>query len=510
MNSLESLQQADKETAATLASRSVKALKWSYIGVVARIFMQLIAQIALARLLGPEPFGMVAAAILVLTVSSLVAELGMGPAIIQAQALSPLRIRVAFTRIVLASLLVGGLILFSSTHIAQFFGAPGIREILHWLLPSFIFQALGVVSLALLKRNLDFKTIQIAQVTGYFFGFLITGAGCALMGAGVWSLVAAWTVQNFLQLAIMYLRVRHQLAPAVFSESKADSGFGVNVVLTNIANWVIENIDNLIIGKFFGTNALGNYAVAYNLVRTPTNHAVNSVQQVVFPASARAQDKPEALKTAYLSTIWAIALLTFPVFTGIGTVAETFVAAIYGEKWNGAVGLLLPLALAMPMHAVMAVAGPMLWGSGAVGRELSVQFWVALMLLAALLYAATWSAAAVAWAVFFVYTIRAAWLHHKAASSLGVPFDRVLAALATGIITAAFVCLLLGLCDAFLQSQKLAPILRITIETGVALLTLLLVLFFALGKLLPNEVRPHFSKVASRLPSPIGRALLNT
>jgi len=84
---------------------------------------------------------------------------------------------------------------------------------------ALVFQALGAVALGLLKRNLDFKTVQIAQVTSYFVGFVLVGVACAWFGAGEWSLVAAWVSQTFVASAIQYAKAPHALAPRLRSGS---------------------------------------------------------------------------------------------------------------------------------------------------------------------------------------------------------------------------------------------------------------------------------------------------
>jgi O-antigen/teichoic acid export membrane protein len=491
----------------SLARRSATALKWSYLGVVARIAMQLVSQIVLARLLGPDAFGIIAAATLVLAISSLVSELGLGAALVQTKELSALNVRAAFTKVLLASSSVALGLYFLASWISTLFGNPDIALILRWMLPSFMLQALSVVSLGLLKRKLDFKSIQIAQSSSYFFGFLVVGVGCAILGAGAWSLVAAWTVQNLLSFLVLYTHARHGVAPALRGGSRSMGHFGRRVVLTNMANWVIENIDNVVIGKVFGTQSLGSYSVAYSLVRTPANHAVSSIQQVMFPASARSQNEPKGLAVAYMAAVWGVGLITFPVFIGIAAVSDTVVAALYGAKWNQAALLLLPLALAMPLHAVMALAGPMLWGRGEVGREFKVQALVSLILVAATIAAAMMSPVAVAWAVFAVYLIRAIWLHAMVADSLGVPFKRVLAALSAGLGVATLIGLILLGCDTMLRHLGFGPLECLLLDIATAAFFLLVVFSTVFNRLVPRELAPFISLFANRIPKPIAKLL---
>src|SRR5258707_10266234 len=81
----------------TVAEASFEALKWDYTGSATRAVSSLIITIVLARLLGPEPFGLVAAGWLVIGLANLVADLGLAPAVLQRRTISNDDVRHAFT-----------------------------------------------------------------------------------------------------------------------------------------------------------------------------------------------------------------------------------------------------------------------------------------------------------------------------------------------------------------------------------------------------------------------------
>lgn len=85
-----------------LAGRSLGALKWNYLGTGIKVLSQLVIGIVLARLLGPEPFGLIALAWLMLGLGNLIADSGLGVALIQKQQISARDIRYVFTLQMLA------------------------------------------------------------------------------------------------------------------------------------------------------------------------------------------------------------------------------------------------------------------------------------------------------------------------------------------------------------------------------------------------------------------------
>jgi PST family polysaccharide transporter len=69
--------------------------------------------------------------------------------------------------------------------------------------------------------------------------------------------------------------------------------FGVNVTGFNIINYFSRNLDNILIGKFAGADALGIYGRAYQLMLFPIQNLRGPIDAVTYPALCRLQDRPE-------------------------------------------------------------------------------------------------------------------------------------------------------------------------------------------------------------------------
>lgn len=397
----------------SLTEKSIAAAKWNYLGVLARIVVQFGVQIALARLLGPDALGLFALVLLLIGLGGIVVELGLGAALVQRREVSDNAMCVVATRSVFVALVLCAGVLVFAPQIATALGDGRLITLLRAITPVFILQALAVAPTAVLRRELAFKAIQAVQLSSYIVGFLVVGVGMALFGAGVWSLVAAWLVTSALAAIGVYALRRHSLRPRFFGHDEGTDRFANRVFVTNLANWTIDNVDNLIVGRLFGAVALGLYSVSYTLVRTPTNHLVTTLQSVLFAASARAQDNPDNVRRAYLVVTAAVALAVVPTFVGVAIVSDTLVSVLFGARWTDASPILIPLSLAMIFHAIMAVSGPVLLGVGVPSEELKVQALTAVLLVSALLFAASFSVAAMSWAVFAVYIVR--WLAMTAA-----------------------------------------------------------------------------------------------
>lgn len=391
----------------TVAHLALRAAKWNYIGVVFRVVIQLIAQIVLARFLGPAEFGYYALCFMVVGVGYLLAEMGLSSALIQTRSLTSNDIQRVWTLLVISGLLWAGLLAAVAEQLALLLGNPEAAAYLRFAAIPLFLQVIASVALALLRKSLDFKRIQLAQLTGMIVGQVFVGFTLAVILHTAWAMLWAWLVQLLISWILMFTTVRHRLIPAWPQGINHLSWFGARALTTNIANWLIENLDNLLVARFFGARSLGFYAVSYNLVRYPTNHLVTTLQSVLFPTSAAIQNDPSALRAAYLATLSLVAVVTVPVFISAAILAEPLILVLYGQEWKEAIAMMQPLALAMPLHAMTAVSGPLLWGINRVGTESLLQWFTVFCFLGLVIVLGLATPVQLAWVVFGVYLIRA-------------------------------------------------------------------------------------------------------
>lgn len=404
-----------------LTDRSLRAIKWNYLGTVGRILAQLISQIALARLLGPEPIGLFGYALLVVGFGVLFTEMGLGSALVQTAKINSEDYATTCSRLLLAAVMACLVVFFAADWIAiTLFATAEAAPLLRAMAPTFLISALSIPAASMLRRELRFKALQLIQLGSYLFGYLLVGIGVAMAGAGVWSLIAAWYAQLGAACLVMYLLVPKSLVLGNPLRGLKLTGFGGVVMITSLVNWLVENAPHLFIGRLFGPAALGLFTVANNLVRTPANHLVVNLQTVLFPLSARAQDNSSGLRRAYLIALSGVGLVAFPAFTFAAMQADTVVVAMLGVKWIASAAILVPLALAMIPHTLMAIAGPMLSGKGEPAVELRVQLVMAIVMMIALILAAQWSFEAMVWALAAVFLVRCVWMTTALVRRLGI------------------------------------------------------------------------------------------
>lgn len=452
-----------------LTNLALRAALWSYVGSGLRVFLQLVAQIVLARLVGPEAFGVFALSFLIVGFLSLVVEMGLGAALLQKKTINSDLIYAVLNRTVFVGFSMTVLILSAAHFIANIVAEPNLAPVLRGMAPMIMISGLSVVPFALLRRNLELKQFQISQLGGYLIGYPLVGISLALIGSDVWALVAAALSHSIVTFLLALWFSRFKLKFGKNFSTRPLLSFGKNVLMTNVFNWCVENLDKLLVGRIFGASALGLYSVSYNFVRTPTNHLVISLQATLFPASSRAQDNLPGIQRGYLAAIAVVTLATIPTFCGVAIASDTMVISLFGEQWKEAARLLPPLALAMVFHAIMAVAGPVLFGIGRPHLEKRIQGWTALCFLLVIIYLSRYSVQVLAWGVFGVYFSRAIWMTYVVLFEIGVESARFFRAIRGSIILSCLVTLIVALADRLI-SETLPVQLRLCIVVSSAFL----------------------------------------
>ena len=423
-----------------LAARSLNALTWGASGALLRLLLQLAALVVLARLLGPQQYGLFAIGAIVVGFSGLFADIGLAYGLIQKPDVSDRDLRFVFTWQWLLGGAVTAVVYFGAGSLAAFFGEPRAAPVLQGLSPLCLLNALAAPSLNLLKRDLDFKRIQLAQAFSYALGYWVLGIPLALMGAQVWALVLAWTVQAAVNLGLLYRATGHPLRPLFWhAQARAQWTYGLAVLGSNLVNWVINNVDRVIVGHSFGSREVGLYATAGNLLYSPTAAALGVVQPVFFAASSRLADDTARIARGYQALLGFVAAGVLPLALAVAIAAEPLVLLLFGPAWQAAAAICTPLALAMPLIMLWGVSTPLLWTAAKPAREFTLQLPLAMLWAGVCWLAARESMLAVAWGVLGLSAVRCALVIAAAVRLQRVALADVWAGLSGGAVLSAAV-----------------------------------------------------------------------
>ena len=357
-----------------LATRAERALKWSALTTAARFALQLVAQIALARMLGPDNFGIYGIGMVILTFATFLAGGSFAWNLMLLPTVTRDDIRFSFTWQVMAGLLCAAAMFAAAPAIAGFFADSRVEGMVQLLALASLLMAAGAPATCLLQRDLNFRALGMIQIASYAAGYLAVGIPMALNGYGAYALGAACVVQSAVTLIAVYAARPHPVRP-LFSHAGGAAALstGRTVFLTNVVNWLLGNLDRVLIGRVLNAHAVGLYTVAYNLASVPNVLLVGALQPAFLATGAKLQDDPERLAQGWLLAIACILVLVTPISVVLALLSADLVSLLYGQAWMASAWVLAVLFLCLPAWACLGLTTPVLWNTGRKHQEFLLQ-----------------------------------------------------------------------------------------------------------------------------------------
>lgn len=437
-----------------LTKRALGGMVWTFSGTGIQAVIQLLVLMALGRLLTPAEFGVMGAAVVVIAVSQIVSQVGVGPAIVQRRELEAIHVRVASTISVVLGLVLGAGVWLAAPALAAFYRIPAVEPVLRGVAFLFPMDGLNTVGKSLLVRQLRFRLYVAIDVGSYILGYACIGVLLAWQGYGVWAMVAGSLSQSMLRSIAMYAATRHPVRPSLNPKASRDLlSFGFGHSLAQIALVFSQQADNLVVGRWLGPAALGIYGRAYNLMVMPATAFGKIVNRVLFPVMSQIQDERDRLAGAYERALAIVALISLPVSAFLWIVAPELIPAILGPRWTGVV---LPFRLftcGLFFRMSSKISDACTKAAGAVYSRALIQGVYAVMVLLAALAGKRWGVGGVAVAVSVAMAIN--WLTMAALGRTvtGLSWARFVRAQAPGAICAV---LLGGVVAVVVQATRAA------------------------------------------------------
>ncbi len=312
----------------------MKNFIWALIEQVGSQLINVLITIILAVFIAPNEFGVFTIITIIASLSYLFINLGFGKSLIKKTKPTDDDKNTVFLINLSIALAFSAILILSAKYISLFFNYGDLESYLYWIPLGFIFSSLGQVNLALLTKALKFKQIFI----GYLLSRIISGIIAiyfAFAGFGVWSLVIQQITSSFLQTAFTFYF--ENWIPKFYFSSKSYkelAGFSFNVFGTELVNYIVDNLDKIIIGKFLQQNVLGLYTRAYQLTMLPVQNFPRVVDKFLFPYLSKENLNSEDLANFYVKIIGVISYVLFPIIITFSVVSDDFVSTLFTNEWS--------------------------------------------------------------------------------------------------------------------------------------------------------------------------------
>ena len=293
--------------------------------------------------------------------------LGTSTALVQAPSLSRIQLDSLFWVIVGAACVVAGLTLLVAPYIASLYGIAGVGA---YFLAIAVKQPLvgaAVIPLAMMNRELQFERIAIINV-GATFATALSRIGLAILGAGAWAIVIAYTASGLFTLvgALLARPFRPRLIIRLSSVSSL-LRFGIRATLSGLCEQMINNVHHLLVGWFYGPVVLAEFRVAFDVAMEPANAAGTLINRTSLPVFAKVSAAREQLVPLLLWSLRRLLAVVAPLAVGIVLASDSITSLIHDEQHHSYAAASLPLkilAAAAVLRVLSQLAYPVMFGSG--------------------------------------------------------------------------------------------------------------------------------------------------
>lgn len=334
----------------------------------AQVLMSILFTMILARILTPADYGIVAVTVVFTNLFTIFADMGISAGIIQNKELT----RDDTNGIFLFSLLLGIFLaicfFFFSFWIADFYSNQVYVHLGALLAGSLFCSTLNMVPNALLLKDKQFVLIAKRNVAIPFITSVLTVI-MAYMGLAYYALVLQSVLSSLFVFLLNFFTARRKYGLRMpfysdFNGVRSIFHYSLYQFLFNIVNYFARNLDNLLVGRYFGPASLGYYDKAYKLMVYPSSMLTHVITPVLQPILSDYQNDKDFIYEKYIKIVKFLSLL------GVFIVAYCYVASneiiliLFGRQWTQAIPYFAWLSLSVWAQLIMGTTGSIFQSAG--------------------------------------------------------------------------------------------------------------------------------------------------
>lgn len=330
-----------------LKQKTVSGMIWSAVQKFGNMGISFVSNIVLARMLTPDDYGCIGMLAIFILVSNTFVDGGFGSALIQKKEPTQKDYSTIFWWNIFISTLLYGILFLNAPLIADFYHMPLLCSVLRVQGIILIINSLNIIQTNQLRKQLKFKRLANVTIIAHTIAAL-TAIVLAWKGWGVWALVAQQIIgSSVISLILWY--INKWIPDFCFSKEsfKKLFGFGSFILCSNLLNTFCNNIQGLLIGRFFSPAMMGYYTQAHKLESLASHSFTTVIEQVSYPVLSKFQSDNNSLKNVLYKLASTLVYISFPLMLLLILLAEPLILFLYGEKWMTSV----------PYFQILCIAG---------------------------------------------------------------------------------------------------------------------------------------------------------
>ncbi|MGH8797985.1 MAG: lipopolysaccharide biosynthesis protein [Caldimonas sp.] len=304
----------------------------------------------LARLLIPADFGLVAMAMSVIAIIDLATTFSFEIALIQKPDPKREHFDTAWTLNILIAI-AGALVTAAlAVPAASFYGDPRLVPVMFAICGAWLISGFENTGTANFRRDMNFSAEFRWMASKRLISFIVTLVAAFVLRS-YWALVIGMAMGRASGVVISYIvhPFRPRFALTCARELFSFSGW---LLVNNIAGVVFSRLPHIYVGRMFGAQTLGAYAVGSEIAQLAQTELVAPINRAMFPGYARMADDPPTFRRLWMDATAAILLIALPVSAAVAVLARPMVRVLLGEQWQQAVPIIHILAFSGAITAL--------------------------------------------------------------------------------------------------------------------------------------------------------------
>lgn len=321
------------------------------------VLLNLASVVVLSRLLTPADFGLIAMVTALTGLATMFRDAGLSIPTIQRESVSHEQVSNLFWINVALSFALMLAIAALAPAIASFYGEARLTEICLAVAAIFFLGGLGIQHQALLRRQMRFRELARIQIVSSALG-LTAAVAAALAGAGYWALAVQMATTEAVNLSLTWLYCRWLPGrPRRTEGTRSMVTFGGYMTFLGIFSYLGRNADNVFVGHYLGSQAVGLYSKAYGLLMLPIQQISAPIAAVAMPVLSRLQGQPEEYRVFFRRILSLVYFTSFPLIAWMIICRQEIILIALGPQWLDAVPIFLALAVSGLCQPVGNVSG---------------------------------------------------------------------------------------------------------------------------------------------------------
>lgn len=344
--------------AANLGRRTGNASRLVLMVAALKFILHLAAVAIIARLVPPEEFGIAALAMPIVLIATQLSQFGLAEPIVQRPSIRHETVSALFWFNLALGVCLGGVVFLLSWPAVGFYNEPRVDGVFHAMAFSIFFAALSTMYIAILRRRMEFKLLESAQLIAFALS-IACAIIAAFAGLGYWAVVIQYGAQPVFTVLIlaMLCRWRPSLPMGLDYSGIAEFlAFGGNIAASNLISRITQSIPVILSGRMLDAVAAGFYYRGFTLANLIPQRITAPLAGVFLSSLSRLQHDPEAYRAMAARILTRLDLMLMPVAVGMACASDLIVPILLGPDWTEIAPVLAWMAI-IPLQAPALQAG---------------------------------------------------------------------------------------------------------------------------------------------------------